>query len=75
MAMKIPCVISQLANNAIGAPNDCVCIAEQPEHYAAHINHLLNHPDKAREMAERAYTFVKLNFDWEASTIKINELL
>ena len=75
MAMKIPCVVSRLANNAIGAPDDCVCVADHPQEYAAHIIDLLNHPDKAKQIAERAYTFVKLNFDWESNVERINELL
>ena len=31
MAMKIPCVVSRLANNAIDAPDDCICVADNPQ--------------------------------------------
>ncbi len=75
MAMKTPCVISRLANNAIGAPENCVRVADNPQQYADMIIDLLNNPDKAQEMAEHAYTFVKQNFSWENNVEKINQLL
>ncbi len=75
MAMKTPCVISRLANNAIGAPENCVRVADHPQQYADMIIDLLNNPDKAQDMAERAYTFVKQNFSWENNVNKINQLL
>ncbi len=75
MAMKIPCIISRLANNAIGAPLDCVCVAEHPEEYAMHITDLLNHLEKATQIAENAFEFVKQNFDWEKNLEKVNRLI
>ena len=75
MAMKIPCIISRLSKNAIGAPDDCICVADEPEQYAEQILDLINHPDKASRMAERAFDFVKQNFDWERNVKKINDLI
>ncbi len=71
MAMKIPCVISKLANNAIGAPFDCVCVAEHPDQYAEHILFLINNPAQASQMADKAYDFVKQNFEWQSNVEKI----
>lgn len=75
MAMKIPCVISRLANNAIGAPENCVLVANHPQEYASQILDLLNDPSKANRMAENAYDFVKLNFDWEKNIAGIKQLI
>ncbi len=72
MAMKLPCVISKLANNAIGAPeNECVLVADNPEDYAAKINMLLNDELLRTTIAENAYKFVANNFDWEKNTENI----
>lgn len=75
MAMKIPCVISTLANNALGAPDDCVCVADNEQDYADHILYLLNEPAKANMMAMRAYEFVKANYDWDRSADIISNLI
>ncbi|CAN5445795.1 glycosyltransferase [soil metagenome] len=76
MAMKTPCVISRLANNAIGAPeNECVLVADHPEEYAEKIIFLLNNPQSATQMAEQAFHFVKQNFDWDKQAQSIQQLL
>lgn len=64
MAMKIPCVISALANNAIHAPGNCVAVGTTAEDYAEKILLLLQHKTRAQELAENAYGFVRENFDW-----------
>ena len=64
MAMKLPCVISRLANNAIGAPeNECVLVADNPLEYASKINLLLSDPSLGERIAENAYKFVAENFN------------
>ena len=75
MAMQIPCVISRLANNAIGAPISCVCIADDPAEYAAHIIRLLNNPAETQQMTNDAYQFVKQHFDWQKNIEHVNVLL
>jgi sugar transferase (PEP-CTERM/EpsH1 system associated) len=65
MAMRVPCVISSLANNAIQAPGDCVMIADEPEDYSKAIQYLLENPDKAHEMADRAYAFCSEKYGWK----------
>jgi len=72
MAMKLPCVISSLANNAIGAPvNDCVLVADNADDYATKINMLLNDKDLRSRIAENAYRFVSENFNWKKNTKEI----
>ena len=48
MAMRMPCITSPLANNAVGAPvDDAILIGNTPEEYAAHILRLLSDPARA----------------------------
>jgi len=76
MAMKIPCVTSVLANNALGAENNKqILVAEQPEEYVKHILFLLDNPDKAAEISENAYDFVHKKFNWEQSTKQLEKLI
>ena len=53
MAMRIPCVTSALANNAVGAPaGTAILIGNSPEDYAEHILRLLNDPAERQRIAE-----------------------
>ena len=76
MAMKIPCIVSTLSNNAIHAPVDeCVLIANTPEEYAEKILFLLSNPDKAASMADNAYRFVKAHFEWKVAVSELEKIL
>ncbi|MCX6292630.1 MAG: glycosyltransferase [Bacteroidetes bacterium] len=76
MAMKIPCVVSTLANNAINAPaSDCVFIADSPSQYAEKIVLLLNDHVLYDQTAENAFRFVKNNFDWTAKVKELEKVL
>jgi glycosyltransferase involved in cell wall biosynthesis len=74
MAMKIPSVISALANNAIHAPGNCVLVASTPEEYAEKIIFLLQNKTEADALAENAYGFVRENFDWGKEIAKIEKI-
>ena len=66
MAMRIPCVTSALANNAVGAPaGTAILIGNSPEDYAEHILRLLNDPAERQRVAESGYDFVRSHFDWD----------
>jgi glycosyltransferase involved in cell wall biosynthesis len=76
MAMQIPCITSQLANQALGAgPGTEILVADTPEGYAAHVLDLLKHPEKAASLADNGYRFVMKNYSWETETRKIEALL
>jgi sugar transferase (PEP-CTERM/EpsH1 system associated) len=76
MAMKIPCITSPLAFQALNARSGIdILVAETPGEYAAHISMLLNNPEKAREIAQNGYDFVLRNFNWETETDKIDRLI
>ncbi|MEP7146352.1 MAG: glycosyltransferase [bacterium] len=76
MAMKIPCVCSSLANNAIKAPNNlCILEANTPEEYSEKIQLLLNDKDLYNKLAENAYKFVLENYNWKIINRKLEETL
>ena len=76
MAMKIPCITSPLAFQALGAvAGEDILVASTPEEYANHIVALLNDPKLADRIAENGYRFVTGHFSWEAETAKIDALI
>lgn len=75
MALKMPCITSSLANNALKAKNgEEIIVANSPAEYAAAILDLLENQSKTREMAERAYDFVWSNYNWSSSTAQLEQL-
>ncbi len=76
MAMKLPCVTSQLANNALGAEHqNSILIGNEPEEYYEHIISLLENKNLYYNIATSGYDFVKKNYTWEGTTQKLNELI
>lgn len=72
MAMKIPCVVSSLANNAIGAVHgESILVADTPEDYAKHISTLLKDDSLRKRIAENGYHLIKEKFSWEAAGEKL----
>jgi sugar transferase (PEP-CTERM/EpsH1 system associated) len=66
MAMNLPCVLSELANNALGAQDGReVLVARRPEDYATQILRLLNDEALARQIAEAGRALVLDKYDWE----------
>jgi sugar transferase (PEP-CTERM/EpsH1 system associated) len=76
MAMKIPCITSPLANQALKAKHEEeIMVADTPERYAAIILELLDNPVKAENIAENGNRFVHNNYSWEKETGKIETLI
>jgi sugar transferase (PEP-CTERM/EpsH1 system associated) len=76
MAMKIPCITSALANNALSAKNgEEIMVGQTAQEFADLVIDLLTHPVKAAEIAQKGYTFVYANFNWESATAKLDELI
>lgn len=76
MAMRIPCVTSTLANNALQAkPDSEILIARSAEEYAAHIIYLINHSEKANEIAEKGHQLVRTHFSWKGATKPLLDVL
>ena len=74
--MKIPSITSTLASEALQATPDLeIKIGQTAEDFAGHIVYLLQHPDKATKMAEKAYDFVHKHYNWDAATQKLENLI
>jgi len=69
MALGIPCITTDLANNAIKAIHEeSILVANTREELLSAIQELLNDPDKAQRIGKNGQAFVKENYTWEAST-------
>lgn len=76
MAMKIPCITSELANNALGAKhNKNILIGANPNDYKEHIIKLINSVELRNEIGEEGYNFVKENYTWEESGSILEKLI
>lgn len=76
MAMKLPCITSGLANNALGAEhNKNILIGDTPVHYAQHVVDLLENKELYSQISNNGHQFVKQNYTWEGTTAILNELI
>ena len=76
MAMRIPCITSPLANNAVGAvPGTSILLGERPEDYAMHILRLLDDAAMRQHIAEEGYRFVRAHFDWDTAAHSLHALI
>jgi polysaccharide biosynthesis protein PslH len=79
MAMKIPCVVSQLANNAVKAPPSCIITPDSsepsPEEYVEKIVYLLQNEKASENLAENAFHFVRENFCWQKTGMQIENIM
>lgn len=66
MAMKTPCIVSPMCNNAIQAPTNIAIVeANSPDEFANAIMELLTNEQKAMEIGQEGYKFVKEHYSWE----------
>jgi glycosyltransferase involved in cell wall biosynthesis len=76
MAMQLPCITSELANNALGgAHNDNVLVCSSPEEYSGAILYLLEHSEYAAKLAASGNDFVKESYGWKTATQPLFELI
>jgi sugar transferase (PEP-CTERM/EpsH1 system associated) len=76
MAMKIPCITSELANSALCAlPDKEILIGQTPRDYANQIIRLLDDHDFANRIAEAGFEFVNRKYDWEKATLALADLI
>lgn len=76
MAMKLPCITSTLANNALGATHqNNILIGNNPTEYAQHILALLNNNQLYNQIADNGHQFVTENYTWEGSTSILENLI
>lgn len=77
MAMKLPCVTSPLAGKPLENVQEGreVLICNTVSGYVDAISLLLKNSDRYAEIAENGHLFVKKNYNWEAMTARLEELL
>ncbi|RZK62892.1 MAG: glycosyltransferase [Hymenobacter sp.] len=76
MAMQLPCVTTPLANNALGGtPGRHLLVAASAAELATAIGQLLADEAAAAALAQRGRTFVAANYDWAATTGRLEKLL
>lgn len=76
MAMKLPCITSELANNALGAQHDNnILIGNVAVDYAQHIHKLMEDSELQKEIGQKGYQFVKENYTWAGSTSILENLI
>jgi sugar transferase (PEP-CTERM/EpsH1 system associated) len=75
MAMKLPCVTTPLANNALGGTDGReLRVAADAPALAAAIIKLLAEPVAAAELAGRGHAFVQLRYTWAGATACLEAL-
>jgi glycosyltransferase involved in cell wall biosynthesis len=76
MSMKLPCITSKLANNALGGiPGKDLLVCSDPDQYAAEILDLLNDTARAARIAESGCQFVRERYSWESATRPLIDLV
>ncbi|MBK9192140.1 MAG: glycosyltransferase [Crocinitomicaceae bacterium] len=76
MAMKTPCIVSTLSNNAINAPNNKAIIeANTSVEFSKAIMELLNNEKKTFEIGQEGYKFVKEHYSWEIQNNLFTKLI
>ncbi|MDQ4140133.1 MAG: glycosyltransferase [Bacteroidota bacterium] len=75
MAMKVPCVTTQLVNNGVGAANNChLLVANTPEEFAQHIQSLLINRELNEQLTKRALAFVHENYSWSKAVAQLEQV-
>lgn len=76
MAMRIPCITSTLANNALQAKPDMeILLAKTADEYASQIIELLTNREKADKIALAGHNLITEHFSWEGATKPLLEIL
>ena len=76
MAMKLPCITSGLANNALLANEDSeILVGYSAEDYASKIVLLLKDTAMYQKISDGGHRFVLKNFNWETQVEKIHQLI
>lgn len=76
LSMKIPCVTTPMANNALSAKNnEEIMLAESAEQFCDAIIFLLKNTEKYNELAENGYRFVQANYDWNNMNQELEQLI
>lgn len=76
MAMKIPCITSKLAAEAIGAiHNENILIANSPEEFATFANDLLHSKTTYTALSQNAFDWVNTHYNWKTNGRPLLQLI
>ncbi|MDR2835695.1 MAG: glycosyltransferase [Bacteroidales bacterium] len=76
MAMKLPCITTELSNRSLNAENNQeIIIANDKNEIADAVLNLLNNNELYEKIANNAYAFVRKNFIWEEIGKYLNEII
>ena len=76
MATELPCVLSPHAFAPLNLPStDHALVCDSAQSFATAIDDLLNAPQKATHMAQRARTSIEAQFTWQAHSESLAQLL
>ena len=74
MAMEIPCVTTTLANRALEAPENAICVGNTEQELAKACLELILNPKDRKRLARNGKHFVSGSYAWSKSTAKLEEL-
>jgi polysaccharide biosynthesis protein PslH len=76
MSMKIPCITTSLANNALGATDkENILIGNTAEELAALVVDLLKNEELRTKIAAGGHSFVQINYDWTFFCKQLDKLI
>lgn len=76
MAMGVPCVTTEIVNDAIGAEPDLeICVANDAASFKEKIQYLLNNEKVYQEMSKRARKFVIQHYSWQRAVLKLINII
>jgi sugar transferase (PEP-CTERM/EpsH1 system associated) len=76
MSMEIPCVTSELANNALNAsPGKEILIGKDPADYAEIVLRLLDDVDEQKRIGSAGKKYVFDNYHWESIVTKMESIM
>ena len=76
MALGIPCVTTELANNAIGAVhNESIVVANSPVEMITAIQDLLSDPARCAQIGSAGRNFVQAHYSWSKATLPLSDAI
>ena len=75
MAMKVPCITSSLANNALGGKHrKSILVANSKHEFAFSVIKILNEKDLSEQIVDNAYDYVMENFDMNKVMMRLADI-
>lgn len=76
MAMRIPCITSRLASDALGAEADKhLLVGSDTNDFAQKITNLLKNENQCYKLAQNGYEYVTQNFNWKRCCSDLENVL